>query len=105
MAASNFIGRTGSDGLSPGARLLDADSAIIVTELLVAGGFYTTTALISQWLASSSECGQLLSDQVTEFALACRHDDDTDFNTYWTLLLSGKSSDLNGATNRPGDRH
>jgi len=93
MAANNFIGRTGSDGLSPTARLSNADDAIIVTELLVAGGFYAASELIGQWLANSSECSQLLSNQVTEFALACRDDHDADYNTYWTLVMSGKSSD------------
>jgi len=88
MASNNFVGQTGSDGLGINDRVAALDNSISNVSQLVAGGFTNSRALIDEWLRQPDECRKLLEPDVTEFAMACRFDSNTDFGTYWSLVLA-----------------
>ncbi len=88
MASNNFVNALGSDGLGVNERLGDIGAGYV--SQLVAGGFPSADELISSWAADSRECGQILSERASSFALACRFDDDSQFGTYWTLVVVGQ---------------
>lgn len=88
MASNNFIDALGSDGLGVRDRLGESD-ALTITQS-VAGGFASTNELITAWQRDSQECSKLSNQRVTRMALACRYDGNSDFGTYWTLVMVGE---------------
>ena len=90
MAGNNFVSVTGSGGVSIDVRVNALDASFNNVNQLVAGGFADTRFLINEWLSDNTDCQQLVSSAVTEFAMACRFDSNSDFGTYWSLVLAGK---------------
>lgn len=88
MAANNFVAAVGSDGVTIERRVADLDSSLSNVSQLVAGGFASADALIDEWLMQPEECNRLLDSSVTQYAMACRFDRNTDFGTYWSLILA-----------------
>lgn len=88
MAANNFVAEIGSDGLSIDSRVAVLDGSFSNVSQLVAGGFASSQALIDEWLRQPEDCVRLLDSSVTQYAMACRFDQNTDFGTYWSLVLA-----------------
>lgn len=93
MAANNFVALSGSDGISIEGRVTALDASLTNVTQLVAGGFANSQALIDEWLRQPEDCAKLLDSRVTEFAMACRYDRNTDFGTYWSLVLATDDGD------------
>lgn len=83
MASNNFVAQIGSNGLGVAERV--SVDVTFVTQA-VAGGFADTRTLIAQWARVAEDCATLVDSRVTEVALACRYDDDSEFGQYWTLV-------------------
>lgn len=88
MANNNFVNALGSDGVGIAARVADLDSSLTDATQLVAGGFSSPRALINEWLEDRDTCAPLLDPEATVFAMACRFDSNSDFGTYWSLVLA-----------------
>lgn len=88
MASNNFTNALGSDGLGVIDRLGDLDIRYVSQS--VAGGFSTVEALIDAWASDGRECPKINNEQAGRFALACRFDGDSQFGTYWTLVITGQ---------------
>ncbi len=88
MASNNFVDPIGSDGLSVADRVSGLDSSLTNASQLVAGGFSDPQALINAWLRLTEECSLLRNESVSQFAMACRYDENSDFGTYWSLVLA-----------------
>lgn len=87
MASNNFVDSLGSDGVSVDVRVNAVDGSFTGVTQLVAGGFSESTTLINEWLFDPVDCRQVLNREVTSFAMACRYDRNSDFGTYWSLVL------------------
>jgi len=90
MAGNNFVDGLGSDGVSIDIRVNALDGSFSNVAQLVAGGFADSRVLINEWLLQTTDCEQLLSGAATSFAMACRYDSNSDFGTYWSLVLAGE---------------
>ena len=88
MAGNNFINAIGSDGLGVRERL--GDNALSYVSQSVAGGFASTGELINAWQRENQECSKLSNQRATGIALACRYDSNSDFGTYWALVMAGE---------------
>lgn len=88
MASNNFINANGSDGLGVMDRL-----GVVTTSYVsqsVAGGFFDVNEIINSWGADNRECPKINSAMATDYALACRFDEDSQYGTYWTLVMTGQ---------------
>lgn len=95
MASNNFVDGLGSDGVSIDVRVNALDGSpdngsFSNVRQLVAGGFPDSRILINEWLSNNTDCEALLSAAVTQFAMACRYDSNSDFGTYWSLVLAAE---------------
>jgi len=95
MASNNFVDGLGSDGVSIDVRVNALDGSpdngsFSNVRQLVAGGFPDSRILINEWLSNNTDCEVLLSAAVTQFAMACRYDSNSDFGTYWSLVLAAE---------------
>lgn len=87
MASNNFVDTLGSDGVGVDIRVNEVDGSFTGVNQLVAGGFSESSTLINEWLANPVDCRRVLNREVTSFAMACRYDRNSDFGTYWSLVL------------------
>ncbi len=88
MASKNFLSHTGSDGSTVVQRTNDANYNYRVLAENIAGGQQTSTAVVNDWLNSSGHCANIMSPQLREIGAACVRDVNSDYETYWTLVLA-----------------
>ncbi|MEM7256160.1 MAG: hypothetical protein AAF404_02105 [Pseudomonadota bacterium] len=87
MAGNNFVAPIGSDGLGVTDRV-----SVEVTYIThaVAGGYSDTRTLIREWNGIAEDCAAMADSRVSELALACRYDSDSNFGQYWTLVAGSR---------------
>lgn len=87
MASNSFVSALGSNGLGLTERLTGISFGY--SSQSVAGGFASANEVIEGWLTDTSECNKINSRAASRFALACRADNDSQYRTYWTLVMTG----------------
>ena len=88
MGDHNFFSHTGSDGLNPGDRVLNAGYDWSVVGENIAAGQPTVDTVMSAWLDSPGHCANIMEASYTEFGAASYTVDGSDFPIYWTQLFA-----------------
>lgn len=90
MVTNNFYSHTGSDGTSPGDRLMAAGYAWKTSGENIAVGFSSTAEVFQAWLGSEGHCRNIMKPEFTDIGAAAA---DGNYNgrpsRYWTLDMGG----------------
>lgn len=89
MAAHDFFSHTGSDGSSAGQRAAAAGVASWGVGENIGAGYGSAAAVVAGWASSpQGHCEALMNPAYTEMGGACGYGQDTDYGSYWALLLA-----------------
>jgi uncharacterized protein YkwD len=92
MATNNFFSHTGSDGLRVGARADAAGYDWVMVGENIAVGYSSVNSVMQGWLDSPSHCRTIMNASYQETALSIALPADSDYASYWTLLMGLRSS-------------
>lgn len=83
MAANNYFSHTSLDGRTFVARIAAAGYSGTSLAENIAAGAANVDAVISQWLASSGHCANIMSASYQDFGAACGSGATSTYGTYW----------------------
>lgn len=91
MVTNNVYSHTGSDGTSPGDRLMAAGYAWKASGENIAVGFSSTTAVFQAWLGSEGHCRNIMKPEFTDIGAAAADGNyiGSPSMRYWTLDMGG----------------
>jgi uncharacterized protein YkwD len=81
MDEQNDLSHTGSDGSSPGHRLVAIGYSWSTCAENIAAGYETEKEVVEGWMRSSGHCRNIMNSSVTEIGAATK-------GVYWTLVLA-----------------
>lgn len=87
MATHNFFSHTGSDGSSSSQRATAQGYSWNFIAENVAAGQTSLDQVVSGWLQSPGHCKNIMDARAQDIGLSCRYDENTQYKTYWTLVL------------------
>ncbi len=81
MDKNNFMNHDGSDGSSPGDRIVAVGYSWSTYGENIANGYTSETAVIQGWLDSPGHCKNIMNAKFTEMGIATS-------GSYWTMVLA-----------------
>lgn len=87
LATNNFFSHTGSDGSSVGQRARTKGYTWNFIAENIAAGQTSLDQVVTGWLNSPGHCRNMMNPNAQDIGLSCRYDQNTDYKTYWTLVL------------------
>lgn len=87
MAQYDFIDHLGSDGSSVELRLQNAGYPAQTAAENLGGGYSDPKEAFTAWLNSPLHCANLMGKQFQETGCACAGRKNSQYGTYWTLVL------------------
>ena len=88
MAHYDFLAHTGPDGTSVELRLSSHGYIAVGVGENIAGGYTSVHGTLEAWFASTGHCANLMDPDFVHVAGACAGREDTQYGTYWDLVLS-----------------
>ena len=88
MAEHDFVSHTGSDGSTPGDRLINNDYVWDVSAENISAGVESSEEAVAGWLTSPGHCANIMHPALEEIGAACSRQSGTKYVTYWTLELA-----------------
>jgi uncharacterized protein YkwD len=88
MAKNDFFDHTGSNGKTVAARVNSSGYSWRSVGENICAGRETSAAAVAGWLTSPGHCRNIMSAGFTEIGAACFCNPDSEFGTYWTLVLA-----------------
>lgn len=91
MAVNNYFSHTGLDGRNVAQRVSAAGYAWRAVGENIAAGQSSAGAVMSGWLSSPGHCGNIMSAQYQDVAVACVQRSGSAYGHYWTMVLARSS--------------
>lgn len=91
LARRDLFGHRGSDGSLVEQRVRRQGYVPVAAGEAIAGGDYNADSLVNTWLGSARHCRTLMNPAYTEVGASCARSADSDFGTYWTLVMGHRT--------------
>ena len=91
MAVNNYFSHTGLDGRNVAQRVSAGGYAWRAVGENIAAGQSSAGAVMSGWLSSPGHCGNIMSAQYQDVAVACVQRSGSAYGHYWTMVLARSS--------------
>lgn len=88
MAMNDFFNHSGSNGKRVAERVILIGYKWRSVGENIAAGCETSDAVVAGWLTSAGHCRNIMSPGFSEIGAACFCNPDSDYGTYWTLVLA-----------------
>jgi uncharacterized protein YkwD len=88
MARNNFFSHSGTNHSTVAVRVDSAGYAWRSVGENIYAGKQTTDEVVAGWLTSAGHCRNIMSSRFTEIGAACISNPDSEYGTYWTLVLA-----------------
>lgn len=88
MADNDFMGHTGSDGSSVGARINEAGYSWSSYGENVAAGYTSVTAVMQGWAGSGGHCSNMMNPQFRDLGAASATSSLSTYGVYWTQVFT-----------------
>jgi uncharacterized protein YkwD len=88
MADNNFFSHTGSDGLSPFDRILNAGYQYSSASENIAAGYSSVVEVMNAWLNSPGHCRNIMNPSFTELGAGRADNPNSTYRIYWTTLIA-----------------
>ncbi|UCD80997.1 MAG: CAP domain-containing protein [Desulfobacterales bacterium] len=88
MAKNDFFDHTGSNGKTVVERVNSIGYGWRAVGENIFAGHESSDDVVAGWLASAGHCQNIMSPGFTEIGAACFCNPDSDYGTYWTLVLA-----------------
>jgi uncharacterized protein YkwD len=98
LARRDLFGHRGSDGSLVEQRMRRQGYIPTAAGESIAGGDFNPNSLVNTWLGNERHCRTLMNPAYTEVGASCANRDDSDFGTYWTMVLGNRSEPVRRVT-------
>jgi uncharacterized protein YkwD len=85
MATKNYFTHDSLDGTTFVQRLSNEGYRFTMAAENIAGGPRTVAGVMATWLSSDGHCRNIMEPALTEVAVACVVNDNSNYGTYWTM--------------------